>query len=79
MIPFRMLNGSPSKGLHMSGLFPDVTNGHQELNYNRLQAHRRVEELNGAMRRNDLDRLRLHFATHRPMLVHRRPMPQIPA
>ena len=44
MIPFRMLNGRPGKGLHMSGLAPDVTAGHQEMNYARLQAHRRVEE-----------------------------------
>ena len=38
MIPFRMLNGRPGKGLQMSGLAPDVTAGHQEMNYARLQA-----------------------------------------
>jgi len=79
MIPYRMLNGRPEKGLHMSGLIPDVTAGHQDWNYERLQAHRRVEELNGAMRRSNADKMRVHFALHRPTLVHRRPMPQIHA
>ena len=79
MIPFRMLNGRASKGLHMSGLLPDVSTGHQETNYARLQAHRRTEELNGALRRNDGDKMRTHFALHRPTLVHRRPMPSIPS
>ena len=77
MIPFRMLNGRPGKGLHMSGLAPDVTAGHQEMNYARLQTHRRVEELNGVLRRINADKLRAHFAMKRPQLVHRRPMPQI--
>ena len=79
MIPFRMLNGKPGKGLHMSGLVPDVSAGHQEHNYHRLQAHRRVEELNGVLRRINMDKVRMHFAMKRPMLIHRRPMPQIAA
>ena len=77
MIPFRMLNGKPSKGLHMSGLAPDVSGGHQEMNYARLQAHRRVEELNGVLRRINMDKVRAHFTLKRPMLIHRRAMPQI--
>ena len=77
MIPFRMLNGKPGKGLHMSGLAPDVTAGHQEMNYHRLQAHRRLEELNGVLQRINMDKVRAHFTLRRPMLTHRRPMPQI--
>ena len=77
MIPFRMLNGLPSRGLHSSGLFPDVTGGHGEKNYRRLQAHRREEELNGQLQRNRTERLQLHYALHRPQLTHRRPMPAI--
>ena len=76
MIPFRMLNGKPGKGLHMSGL-PHVSEGHQEMNYHRLQAHRRLEELNGVLRRINMDKVRAHFTLKRPMLIHRRPMPQV--
>ena len=78
MIPFRMLNGKPGKGLHRSGL-PHVSAGHQEMNYERLQAHRRVEELSGVLRHINMDKVRTHFALRRPMLIHRRPMPQISA
>ena len=79
MIPFRMLNGRPGKGLHMSGLAPDVSAGHQEMNYARLQAHRRLEELSGVLRKLNVEKLQTHFALRRPTLIHRRGMPQISA
>ena len=77
MIPFRMLNRSPSNGLHASGLFPEVTQGHSSLNYDRLQAHRRSEELNGALRRNDTERIQTHYALNRPQLIPRKALPTV--
>lgn len=77
MIPFRKLNGRVGMGLHTG--IPTVGDGHAEWNFHRLQAHRRLEEVNGALQRNRTERLQLHYAMNRPMLVHRRAMPAIEA
>ena len=77
MIPFRKLNGRPGMGLH-AGL-PATGDGHAEWNYQRLQAHRRLEEVNGALQRTRTERIQLHYALNRPQLVHRRAMPAIEA
>ncbi len=78
MIPYQLLSKTPPvKGLRGDPHFASPGSSHFAESYAQLQTHRRQQELNGALQRNDVERARQHMETYRPRLTHPRQIPSI--